>query len=82
VRLADENSSPRTETGSGLLQERDIWATASLMIKRYGDAALFESTMRADRFLDAGDLAGARVWKRIAEGVDFLSTERPALPSQ
>jgi hypothetical protein len=34
---------------SGIISDRDdIWAAALLMVKRYGDDAMFEASARAD----------------------------------
>ena len=60
------------------MDEKDIWRTASVMIKRYGDAALVESAMHVDELNADGDLAGARIWKRIGASIEFL-TERKAV---
>jgi hypothetical protein len=56
-----------------MLSDRDIWATASVMIKKFGDDAIIESSMRADELLADGDHAGALVWKRIIAGIKFLT---------
>ena len=33
--------------------DRDIWAAALLIVKRYGDDAMLEAAQRADRRLDS-----------------------------
>jgi hypothetical protein len=43
------------------------WQAALLIVKRYGDDAMLEASMRADQLLDEGDLAGAETWHRIFE---------------
>ena len=53
--------------------ERDVWATANLMIKRFGDDAAIEAAMRADKFATDGDLAGSGVWRRIKRCIEMLS---------
>lgn len=49
------------------MHERDIWATATVMIRRFGEDAPIEAAMRADALAGEGDLAGAAVWKRIKQ---------------
>ena len=48
-----------------MIDERDVWRTAKLLIEQHGDEAPFEAAMRADEMLDAGDLDGQAVWKVI-----------------
>jgi len=55
------------------LDDRDIWRTAGVMIKRFGNDALIESAMRADELAADGDLDGGRVWRRICAAIKFLS---------
>lgn len=50
------------------------------MIQRFGEAALIESTMRADELSAEGDTNGARIWNRIAESAEFLSDSTPVGP--
>ncbi len=55
-----------------------IYRSANLLIKRHGPDAPIEAAMRADAMLEAGDLAGYAVWKRIVKAVGELqSKERP-----
>jgi hypothetical protein len=41
-----------------MIPKIDIWRAAQLMLKRYGDKALEESTTRADELVTAGDEDG------------------------
>jgi hypothetical protein len=41
-----------------VIPEIDIWRTAQLMLKRYGDKALEESAARVDELVAAGDDTG------------------------
>jgi len=43
----------------------DIYRTASVIIKQYGEDAPIQAAMRADAMLDKGDLDGYAVWKWI-----------------
>ena len=45
-----------------MISDRDIWAAALLIVKRYGEDAMLEATARADQLLDEGDLAGTETW--------------------
>ncbi len=40
-------------------------------------AAAIEAAMRADEFLDQGNLDGERVWIRIVQAIEELQRERP-----
>ena len=41
--------------------DTEIWRAALLMVKRYGDDAMLEAAVRADKLLDArGNLDGAQ----------------------
>ena len=44
-----------------MVDDRDIWEAALLIVKRYGDDAMLEAAERADQLLDEGDMAGAAV---------------------
>ncbi len=57
----------------------DIYRSANLLVKQHGEDALIHAAMRADAMLEAGDLDGYAVWKRIVKAVgELLSKERPA----
>ena len=58
---------------SSELDDRDIWLTANLLIKRFGNDALLESATRVEELHASGDPAGARVWRRIQESIEFLT---------
>ena len=56
----------------------DIYRSAQVLVKRYGEDAPIQAAMRADAMLEAGDLDGYAVWKRILRAVgELLSKERP-----
>lgn len=57
----------------------DIYRTASLLIREYGEMAPIGANVRADQLRDAGDEKGYRVWRRIAmASEDILAETRPA----
>ncbi len=62
-----------------MTSDLDIYRTANLLVKRHGEDAPIHAAMRADAMLEAGDLDGYAVWKRILRAVEeLLSKERPA----
>ncbi len=44
-----------------MISDLDIWRAAQVMIKRYGGGAATEAAMRADEFLEQGNLDGQRL---------------------
>ena len=52
-----------------MTSELDIFRSANILVKRYGEDAAIEAAMRADAMLDKGDLDGCVVWKRIVGAV-------------
>ena len=56
----------------------DIYQTANELIKQHDEDAPIHAAMRADELLDAGDLDGQGVWKRILAAIEEMqSGERP-----
>ena len=55
----------------------DIYRAANLLVKQHGEDAPIHATMRADAVLDAGDLDGDRVWRRILRAVGELQGVAP-----
>ncbi len=61
-----------------MIHDRDIWRSANVLVKHHGEDAPIEAAMRADAMLEAGDLDGCTVWRRILRAVEELrSEERP-----
>ncbi len=60
-----------------MISDLDLWRAANVMIKRYGDGAATEAAMRADEFLDQGNLDGQRIWRRIMRTIEELHRKRP-----
>ncbi len=55
----------------------DIYRSAQLLVKQHGQDAPIHAAMRADAMLEAGDLEGWAVWKRILRAVGaVLSRQR------
>jgi hypothetical protein len=63
-----------------VIPEIDIWRTATLMLKRYGEKALDESAARADELAAQDDYHGQATWRRIAEAVSQLANMTPLAP--
>lgn len=59
-----------------MIPDRDIWTAASEVIKAEDDPILFTVT-RYDELLDAGDMDGCAVWKRIEAAVRELLDAKP-----
>ena len=60
-----------------MIPDLDIWRSAKLLIDQYGNIAATEAAMRADEFLDQGNMDGKRVWMRIMQAVEELRRDRP-----
>ncbi len=62
-----------------MISDLDLWRAAQVIVKRYGDGAATatEAAMRADDFLDQGNLDGQRIWMRIMQAIEELQRERP-----
>jgi hypothetical protein len=61
-----------------VISDRDVWAAALLIVKRYSDDARLEASERADQPLDEGDMAGAETWHRIIAHRRRIATQRPS----
>ena len=55
----------------------DIFRVANLLVKRHGQDAPIQAAMRADELLEAGDLDGCAVWRRILRAVAELQGTAP-----
>ena len=55
-----------------MILDRDIYRSANVLVKQYGEGAPIEAAMRADAMLEKGDLDGYAVWKRILRAVEEL----------
>ncbi len=60
-----------------MVSDLDIYRSAKLLIDQHGDEAPIHAAMRADAFLDQGNLEGERVWIRIMQAIEELRRERP-----
>ena len=55
-----------------MILDLDIFRSANLLVKQHGQDAPIHAAMRADEMLEAGDLDGLAVWKRILRAVEEL----------
>jgi hypothetical protein len=60
-----------------MTSEIDIYRTASVLIRDYGDEADLVAAMRADAMLEKGSLDGLRVWKRVLAAVKEIQRQEP-----
>ena len=57
--------------------EINIWRSAKLLIDQHGDEAPIHAAMRVDELLEASDLDGYTVWKRVLKAVEELLDRGP-----
>jgi hypothetical protein len=60
------------------MQEIDIWRTAGTIISIWGDEAALVASMRADNFLESGDMEAFLVWRRVIAAVKAVQRKSPA----
>ncbi len=60
-----------------MIPDLDIYRGASVIIKQYGQDAPIHAAMRADAMLEAGDLDGYGVWRRVLRAVGELQEVEP-----
>ncbi len=60
-----------------MIPDLDIYRTANVLVKRHGRDAPIHAAMRADELLEAGDLEGRAVWKRVLRAVGELQETAP-----
>jgi len=65
------------DAGGKLIPNLDIYRTANVLIREHGADAPIHAAMRADELLEAGDLDGLAVWKRILRAVEELQGTVP-----
>jgi triphosphoribosyl-dephospho-CoA synthetase len=60
-----------------VIDDRDVWQAAVLLVKRYGDDAMLEASQRAEQLLEKGDMVGAETWHRILNAIERLQARAP-----
>ena len=61
-----------------MIDDREIWACANLLLKQHGPDAWYVAAQRADALLLEGDMAGNRTFVRILERIRQLEALAPA----
>ncbi len=60
-----------------MIPDLDIYRSANVLLKQHGQDAPIHAAMRADELLEAGDLDGVAVWRRILRAVWKLQETAP-----
>ena len=60
-----------------MISDRDIYASANLMIKRFGEDAPMQAAQRAEGFMAEGNMEGHAAWMRIMKAAEELLRQRP-----
>jgi hypothetical protein len=60
-----------------VMDEIDIWRMADLLVKDYGDEAVFLASQRADASLDQGDTDGFTAWLKVVKAIETLQRKGP-----
>ncbi len=60
-----------------MTSDLDIYRTANVLVKHYGEDAALEAAQRADIMLEKGAIDGQRVWKRVLAAVEEIQREVP-----
>lgn len=55
--------------------DREIWIAAGLMIQEYGNQAVIQAAIRAEKASAAADMDNVRVWKQVVRAIaEFTNT--------
>ncbi len=63
--------------GATPIDNIDIFRSTKLLIDKHGDQAAIIAIKRATEMLDAGDVDGYAVWKRIVDAIKVIQRETP-----
>ena len=58
-----------------MVSDLDIYRSANLLIREHGEDAKLEASLKADKFLEKGELDGVAVWKKIISAIEVLQNE-------
>ncbi len=61
-----------------MTDEIDIYRSAKLYIDQHGDQAALQAGMQADALLEAGDMDGAKTWRKIIGANEVMQTLEPS----
>ena len=59
-----------------VMSDRDIWASAKLMLDQQGEGAIIEAAMKVDELALKGDYEGERTFRRIKQAIEWLQDNR------
>lgn len=62
---------------AAMIDDKEIWACAHQLMKRYGDAAWLHAAQRADELLEADEPEGHKSWMRILQRIKELENLTP-----
>ena len=60
------------------MDEIDIWRSAEVLRKQFGDDAAIMAAMRADQLQDEGDIKGSAVMRRVVSAINELDRAKPS----
>ena len=60
-----------------VISDQRTFRTADPLIDQHGDEAAIHAAMRVDELLEASDLDGYTVWKRVLKAVEELLDKGP-----
>ena len=60
-----------------MISDRDIYASATLMIERFGEDAPMQAAKRAEAFMAEGNMDGRAAWIRILKAAEALLRQTP-----
>ncbi len=61
-----------------IVDDLDIYRSANKLIEQHGEDAPIRAAMWAEDLMEAGDMEGEAVWRRIVKAIEeLLSEERP-----
>ena len=60
-----------------MISDLEIYRAANHLVKRYGEDAGIKAAQRIDAMIEAGNLDGCAVWKRILKAVDEMQRTEP-----
>ena len=61
-----------------MTSDLDIYRSANVIIREYGEDAVLEAAKHADAMLEKGDLEGQAVWKRVLKAAEELQRKERA----
>ena len=55
-----------------MIAETDIYGSATVLIRQYGERALLEAMDRLEKYRRIDNTGGMDVWRRIADAIETL----------